>query len=543
MFQTEASLAMLYFSCFMIAMIGTMAMIPPLIRFAPRLNFVDLPNDRKVHAAAIPRIGGVAMVLGSVVPLLLFLPMEKQAASIIGGMIIILIFGAWDDRKDLNYKIKFLGQLLAALVVVCEGGVIIRNLPFLDSTLPTALSWVLTIFVILAITNAMNLVDGLDGLAGGTTLLSLGAIAILAWHVDQQLIMLLALSIIGSILGFLRFNTHPARIFMGDSGSQFLGFTLAITLIILTQRSDVSLSLTLPFLLAGLPIIDTLTVMSRRLKEGRSPFSPDKGHLHHRLMGIGLNHYEVVIAIYIAQAVFVMAAYVMRFYSDVYILVFYLGYSAALLLMLSLAERKPGGVKMLTFKFRVETADSLFRAKRLLFLLGGGCFVLYLTTSIALPKTISIDFLLIAGLSAIASLIFLLLNGRSALLSVEKLMLYVLISVGVFFSVDIKLTMPSYKYVEWAIVAYLAFLVLVGFIFRYSKAFQITPLDVLLLIVVVGLANFSEVGLSGQNVGYFALKLAIMFYAAEMFMVKYAQLAILYRVIMLINFTLLTFHF
>lgn len=312
---------MILFFSFLIAMLVTMVLIPPLMRVAARLNIVDLPNDRKVHTVAIPRVGGVAMVVGAVLPLLLWLLPLPEVIGLLLGMGVILAFGVWDDRADLDYRLKFAGQCLAALIVWWAGARV-EALPLIGE-LTLLWSFGFTLLALLAITNAVNLADGLDGLAGGSTLLSLAAIAVLGYMAGQVAVVLIALAVMGSILGFLRFNTHPAQVFMGDAGSQFLGFATGVLAIFLTQGENSLYSLSLPILLLGLPILDTALVMIQRLREGRSPFSPDKNHIHHRLLAAGFDHYQAVFVIYIVQALLVIAAYYLRNASDTLILLCY----------------------------------------------------------------------------------------------------------------------------------------------------------------------------------------------------------------------------
>ena len=157
----------------------TMLLIPPLMRSAQRLQIVDIPDARKVHVGAIPRIGGIAMVAGAVIPILFWMTPGEEVSSLLWGMAIIFVFGIWDDRNDLDYRIKFFGQTLAVLVVVVFGNVSITSIPLLGGhEIPQYIAYPLTILFLLGITNAINLADGLDGLAGGTTLLSLGVIAL-----------------------------------------------------------------------------------------------------------------------------------------------------------------------------------------------------------------------------------------------------------------------------------------------------------------------------------------------------------------------------
>ncbi len=535
---------MVYFASFMIAMLCTMAMIPPLIKLAPALKFVDIPDERKVHLNAIPRIGGVAMVIGALAPLFFWLPISQENISILSGMIVILVFGIWDDRSDLDYRIKFIGQALAALIAMHGGNIFIRTLPFIDAVLPFWLSWALTLLVFLAITNAMNLVDGLDGLAGGTTLLSLGTIALLAWHVEQKLIVVFAVAVMGAVLGFLRFNTHPARVFMGDSGSQFLGFTLAMLLLDLTQRTEVSLSLTLPFMLAGLPIIDTATVMIKRLREGRSPFSPDKNHLHHRLLKLGLHHYEVVIVIYFAQSIFVLSGYLMRFYSDFYILAFYLVYCLILLGSLAIVENYSAKFQSINLGISsVENRIGFVKIKKTLYLIAFWIIVVYLTLPIVMLRKVDLDFMVVGGVASVSSFLVIVMRRNKPIDFVERLLFYILISISTYYSQAIENQSIGFKYLEWGALTYLSILVLYAFLFNRNKAFSLTPLDVLLLILVVALVNLPENMLNGNAISYLAVKLVILFYSVELLFNQFLNQALICRVLLFLEFSSLFLRF
>lgn len=233
---------MLSFFTFIIAMFITMVLIPPLMRSAEKLSFIDAPGERKVHESPIPRIGGVAMVAGAVTPILMWVERPPLVLAFLIGIGIILFFGVWDDRKALDFRLKFLGQFLAISVVVIYGGVEIRYLPFHSiDPVPAYVSIPFTYFALLGVTNAINLADGLDGLAGGTMLLSIAAIGLLAFIAGDDLLVVFCLAVMGSIIGFLRYNTYPAQVFMGDCGSQFLGFSVGVLVIILTQDSNPAL--------------------------------------------------------------------------------------------------------------------------------------------------------------------------------------------------------------------------------------------------------------------------------------------------------------
>ena len=261
-----------------------MALIPVLNASANRFGILDTPGDRKIHEKPIGRLGGVAFAVSAFAAIAIWAPHDKIIIpSLLGGSV-ILAFGIWDDAAALNYRVKFLGQILAAFVFVWFAEVSITALPFLeDVPLPTWCSMALTILLLVGITNAINLAYGLDGLAGGLSLISFACIAYLAYLASDLPVVLMMVPVLGGLLGFLRFNTYPARVFMGDGGSQFLGFFLGVAALALVDDSRSPYSLALVPLLLGLPMLDTLCVMGQRVLEGRSPFLPDNNHIHHKL--------------------------------------------------------------------------------------------------------------------------------------------------------------------------------------------------------------------------------------------------------------------
>ncbi len=270
----------------------------------------------------------------------LWLPMDRLLAAYLSAALLMIVFGVWDDRVSLSPAAKFGGQLLSVLIIVLVGGVSIASVTLTERiALPSYIAMPLSILFLLGATNAINLSDGLDGLAGGTTLLACCALAALGLTLGVPFVVTVALVVVGSILGFLRFNTYPARIFMGDGGSQFLGFTVGVLAIVLTQTEGVPLSAALPILLLGLPILDTLTVMLLRMFRGQSPFKADRTHIHHKLLALGFDHHEAVIVIYFAQACLFLAAWFLRFESDLLILGVFGLFAAVFLGALLAAER------------------------------------------------------------------------------------------------------------------------------------------------------------------------------------------------------------
>ncbi|MBK1720266.1 glycosyltransferase family 4 protein [Thiocystis violacea] len=310
----------------------SMVLVPPLARFASLLGLTDKPGGRKIHLHPIPRVGGIAIVIGAIVPILFLVPWRQDLLAFVSASLLLFVFGVLDDRFDLDYRLKFLGQISAALIVTLGGGIVIEVLPFLDGQrLSPFLAVPLTAFLLVAITNAVNLSDGLDGLAGGISLLAIGCLALLAYQGGDPTALAIALAMIGATFGFLRFNSNPALIFMGDTGSQFLGFGTAVLTVIVTQRLDSAVGKLIPLLILGMPILDTTLVIIRRIAAGRSPFSPDRLHLHHQLLDIGWTQYQAVIFIYLVQALMVFTAYMMRFSADYAVLTAYILISGLLL--------------------------------------------------------------------------------------------------------------------------------------------------------------------------------------------------------------------
>ncbi len=323
------------------AMAISMVLIPLMSRLAPRLGLVDVPSQRKVHAAPIPRVGGVGIVVGSLVPLMLLLAPDKLSQAYVYGASVLFLFGLWDDVFEIGHYPKFIGQVVAALIVILYGDLYVVRFPFVPGgEISPDLGIPFTLVAIVGMINAINHSDGLDGLAGGESLFSLGAVGLLAFFVSGgEGALTIAFTVIGGILGFLRYNTHPARVFMGDSGSQFIGYTLAFLAVLLTQRVDVSLSPSVVLLLLGLPIADILVVLAKRARGGMNIFQATRNHIHHRLLDLGFVHRESVIIIYSLQMIFVTTGAVLRLESDFVITAVYLTYCVVIFGAINYAER------------------------------------------------------------------------------------------------------------------------------------------------------------------------------------------------------------
>jgi UDP-GlcNAc:undecaprenyl-phosphate GlcNAc-1-phosphate transferase len=294
-----------------------MLVIPLLSQLAPRIGLLDMPDPRKVHASPVPRVGGWGIAIGGLAPLLLSFTLDPLLLSYAVGVLILFAFGVWDDARQLGHWPKFAGQALAVASVVFYGDLYVTRLPFFDADILGPISGRLfTAFAMIGTINAINHSDGLDGLAAGESLLTLIAIAVLGYVLGDPLAVGIALAMIGGILGFLRYNSHPARVFMGDSGSQVLGFSVGFLAVYLTQVVHTSLSAALPLLLLGFPITDILVVLYLRIRSGGNWFKATRNHVHHRLLALGFNQYETVIVIYSVQAALVICGVLMRYEAD-----------------------------------------------------------------------------------------------------------------------------------------------------------------------------------------------------------------------------------
>ncbi len=316
---------MKYFLILFVSVMVSIIVIPLMMRLAPRLGMIDYPDERRVHVTPTPRVGGWGIVFGMLVPVLIWLPLTPTVFWYLFGALTLLVFGSLDDRHHLSPAVKFAGQLLAITPLALWGGMQITTLPILGDSfqLPSSLAIPFAIFAVAGMTNALNTSDGLDGLAGGEALLSLGAIGLLAYLDGGHEVAVIAVAAVGGILGFLRYNTHPANVFMGDSGSQFIGFTLGFLAIMLTQNPETEIQPAVVLLLLGLPIADLLVVMLRRRRRGDSMFRPSKDHFHHLILNLGFSQHGSVGIMYLLQTLFVFMGGMLAYTNDFVILLVY----------------------------------------------------------------------------------------------------------------------------------------------------------------------------------------------------------------------------
>lgn len=290
--------------CFIASVIAT----PIVKKFAIKIGATDKPNQRKVHQNIMPRLGGLAIYIAFIIGFLILRPDNVYDIPILVGSFIIILTGFLDDLTELSPKVKLLGQLLAATIVVL-GGVQVSyiNLPFGSQLEFGYLSIPLTIVWIVGITNAINLIDGLDGLAAGVSAIALITISWMAILKGDAFVTGMGFILLGSILGFLIYNFHPAKIFMGDTGALFLGYMISV-LSLLGFKNVTAISFIIPVIILGVPISDTFFAIIRRIVNKKPLSAPDKSHLHHCLLKLGYSHRQTVLMIYGMSAIFGVAA-------------------------------------------------------------------------------------------------------------------------------------------------------------------------------------------------------------------------------------------
>ncbi len=352
---------------FLGAMLVAIFATPIVARIARSMRILDQPGPRKVHAAAIPRVGGVAIVFASLLMILPVLALDNVVGeafrqnrtpilAVLAGGLVMFAVGLIDDIRHLPARLKLLAQIGAALTV-CLAGVRIESIT-LEGVVDLRfgwLSWPITILWIVGVTNALNLIDGLDGLAAGIATITCGVVAVFALYMDRPVMAVLMLALLGGLLGFLFLNFNPARIFMGDCGSMFLGFVISASSVYCAEKTATAVGLAIPLLAMGVPIFDTIFSITRRLLERRSIFSADRCHIHHRLLAKGLGQHQVAILVYVITLIAAGLGMFMMFLRGAGAVAIF----CLVLVLLVVVFRAAGAV-------RLKDAISTFRRNRLI---------------------------------------------------------------------------------------------------------------------------------------------------------------------------------
>ncbi len=499
-----------------LSMALSMVIIPIMWRVAPVLGMIDKPDTRKVHTTPIPRVGGWGVVLGALLPVALLVELHPLIQSYLIGSLVLFAFGSWDDVHETGHYTKFVGQIIAVAVVVAYGGLWIEHLPvFGPESTPAWLGISVTFFSMIGMINAINHSDGLDGLAGGEALLSLIVIIFLAYIAEGNLSVLIGAATAGGILGFLRYNTHPARVFMGDTGSQFLGFTLAFLAIVLTQQVHTSLSPAIVLLFLGLPVIDIVAVLFLRIRAKRNWFRATRNHIHHRLLDLGFDHYETVVIIYSIQTFFVVCAIFFRYESDLLIMAFYCSASALIFTVLTSAERRgwrrrnvgqiSGFSRLLD---QLKGSNLITRIPLVVLAIMVSCYLLLTALVITeVPR----DFGLVTLIFFILMVADLIVpNGMKSF--VPRSGVYI----ACIFSAYLADTIPTSPYLEIAFFLVLTLTVILAARFCSDFQFQTTPMDYLIVFGILTIVILSGRYFQLQEPSILLLKGIVLLYGCEL---------------------------
>ena len=299
------------------ALVVSFLMTPVVKSFAYKVGAIDVPKDnRRMHKKPIPRLGGLAIFFGFMVSILLFVNITREMRGILLGAAIIVVLGVVDDIMALPAMLKFVVQIVAALIPATNGVVIqaFSNPNIFSDNLYWVLGWMsvpFTVLWIVAITNAVNLIDGLDGLANGVSAISATTVLVIALMGEEIQVAIVMAALVGACVGFMPYNLNPAKMFMGDTGATFLGYILATMSIQGLFKFYAVISFAVPFLILGLPIFDTAFAFIRRIAHGQSPMHADRGHIHHRLIDMGLSQKQAVATLYVISAILGLSAVVL----------------------------------------------------------------------------------------------------------------------------------------------------------------------------------------------------------------------------------------
>lgn len=299
------------------ALVVSFLMTPVVKTFAYKVGAIDVPkDDRRMHKQPIPRLGGLAIFFGFMVSILLFVEITREMRSILLGAVVIVVLGVVDDIMALPAMLKFVIQIVAALIPALNGVVIqaFSNPNIFSDNLYWVLGWLsvpFTVLWIVAITNAVNLIDGLDGLADGVSAISATTVLVIALLASEIQVAIVMAALVGACVGFIPYNLNPAKMFMGDTGATFLGYILATMSIQGLFKFYAVISFAVPFLILGLPIFDTAFAFIRRIAHGQSPMHADRGHIHHRLIDMGLSQKQAVATLYVISAILGLSAVVL----------------------------------------------------------------------------------------------------------------------------------------------------------------------------------------------------------------------------------------
>ncbi|MEM6483720.1 MAG: MraY family glycosyltransferase [Pseudomonadota bacterium] len=514
-----AELDIRYLASFMLALGAALVMIPLLIRYSARIGLVDdaTGDARKIHTGQMPRSGGLGIVVASALAVLLVLPATTGLLSFLAAALVVIAFGLLDDVVAMKPLQKVAGQSLGVLIAM-GGGMVISDVPLLGHA-PEWFSYPMTFIFVLAVINGVNFSDGMDGLAAGTTLMSLMLLFVLAVEAGHVEVAAVSLSVSAAVLGFLRFNTHPATIFMGDAGSQFLGFVVAWLAIALSQSDVTPMTTFMPLLILGIPVIDILQVVPVRVYKKLPLPGPDKEHFHHQIAKLGLFPYETVSVVYALQAILLAAAYLMRFLDDIHVLVFFVAFTAIVL---------GGGLVAHVYGWRVRSVaevtsrrrrNRLFRAISVLHPYTGKFFGvavhLILTASALFSSSLAATVAIIGFVVGLLSLVVYQMDVDRLRAFVPRITSYLACAILVYGLTSSPVIAGFNFALDLGFLA-LAFFLAVAIRITRRSYFWITPQDLLVLLFIGMLAPQLPINPGqGVEIGDLVFRTVVLLYASE----------------------------
>ena len=517
----------LYLYGFFLALFASLVLIPILMKYANRLRLIDNPvgSSRKLHKKPMPRSGGLGIIIPTAMAILIVLPWDDSVFSFLIGSLIIISFGLLDDITELNPAQKLIGQALGVTLAMA-GGMVIVEVPFLTSY-PAWVSYILTFGFVMAVINGVNFSDGMDGLAAGTALMALVVIFLLALDADNDQVAIIAVTICAALVGFLRFNTHPATIFMGDAGSQFLGFSVAWLAITLSQSATSELTTLLPLLILGIPIMDVLQVIPVRIKKKLPLPGPDKEHFHHQISTLGFPQQGVVAIVYLLQLVLLSGAYALRHGPDILVLCFYTCYLILVLGLLYFAHAKGWRLEATNFFGRFDARNHIFRRASALHPYSGkfyGLAVAVLLSVFALMSTDIPEGLIYIALilAVVLSCFKLIARGRRRML-IGRLSTYTATSFCVY-GMSLSTNADASIWGFNILLLVLAVMLAISIRTTRKEYFWLTPQDLLVLFFVILLAPKLSLELGqGVNPNALVLNTIVLLYTCEYVLARGAE--------------------
>lgn len=520
---------MIFLYTLFLSVVLTVLLVPICTEVGIMFYVMDEPGEKNFLKRPMPKIGGIALVLAACAPILVW----HQGTNLIHAFLIsasvVILAGIVEDFRGLSTGLKLSCQILAAMIIVWYGGVQIKNLGTLlpeDFMLPVWVGIPLTIALIVAATNVINLSDGLDGLAAGTCLLIFTGIGYIAYLDGNRSIALICLALCGALFGFLRFNTHPASIFMGQSGSQFLGFSASTLAIAVTQGHATPLSPVLPLILLGFPVLDTLTIMANRISREKSAFAVDQNHFHQYLMTFGFGQSGSILIIYGIQSLLLLAAVFFRFYLDWYLLSGYLIFSALILLCISHAAGAGYKLKRFDlFDIRIVGFIRLLKQKGTVIkwifpVFKIGITLLFIITCI-LAKSPPLYIKISSGIISCFILVFLLVKSKY-LGWFLRVSLYLLVPFAVYYSSE-TLANTSDILIHGYNLTFGFFAVLIILISKLShrkQGFQSTPLDFLIVVLALLVPNLFDQNIQEYRIGIVAARTILLYFSFEVLLAE-----------------------